>query len=151
MKFPTTPTRSASQNGGAVADQPDPVLRTHQAFYDAIEHGDLDLMTSLWLPGDETVCVHPGAEAILGTPTIVRSFAMLMANVGYIQFILTDVSVLRRGSVAVVSCTENVLSEAAGEAPTVFAGGRGVATDVLVETSVGWKLWSHHSGPLMEG
>lgn len=133
-----------------MADRTDPVLRTHQAFYDAIEHGDIDLMGSLWLHDDDTVCVHPGSEAILGTSAILRSFAVLMANVGYIQFILTDVEVVRRGNVAIVSCTENVLSEAEGEEPTVFAGGRGAATDVLVETPTGWKLWSHHSGPVME-
>lgn len=134
-----------------MAERRDPVLATHQAFYDAIEHGDLDLMSSLWLPGDDTVCVHPGAEPIRGHGAILRSFAVLMANVGYIQFILTDVEVTRRDGVAVVSCVENVLSEAEGEAPTVFAGGRGVATDVLVETVSGWKLWSHHSGPVMDG
>ncbi|WP_370616510.1 nuclear transport factor 2 family protein [Mumia sp. Pv 4-285] len=134
-----------------MADVTKGVLRTHEAFYDAIERGDLDLMTSLWLPGDDTVCVHPGSAPITGTSAIMRSFAMLMASVGYIQFILTDVTVQHRGGIAIVSCTENVLSEAEGEEPTVFAGGRGAATDVLVETATGWKLWSHHSGPVMEG
>ena len=134
-----------------MGEQRDAVLVTHQAFYDAIEHGDIDLMSSLWLPGDDTVCVHPGAEPVRGTGAILRSFAVLMANVGYIQFILTDVEVTRRDGVAVVSCVENVLSEAEGEEPTVFAGGRGVATDVLVETPTGWRLWSHHSAPVIEG
>lgn len=129
----------------------DPVLAAHQALYDAIEHGDLDLMTSLWLPADDTVCVHLGAEPVRGTSAILRSWAMVMANVGYIQFILTDREVTRRGGVALVSCTENVLAEAEGEGPTVFAGGRAVGTDVLVETPAGWRIWSHHSSPVVEG
>ncbi|KHL19308.1 SnoaL-like protein [Mumia flava] len=127
------------------------ILATHQALYDAIETGDLDLMESLWLPGEDTVCIFPGAEPVNGTAAIVRSWAMLMAQVGYVQFILTDVVVRRRGDVAVVTCTENVLAEAGAETEAVFTGGRGVASDVLVSTPGGWRLLSHHAGPVVDG
>lgn len=136
------------------------VLAANQGLYDAIEAGDLDLMRSVWAPGDETVCVHPGSEHITGTSSILRSWAVVMANTGYIQFILSGVSVTlmprTAGDVAdvepmmaVVSCTENVLSEAAGESVQTFAGGRAVANNVLVRTPTGWKIWMHHSSPVM--
>src|SRR5699024_4603515 len=81
--------RCGSPSGGPMAD----VLAANQGLYDAVEHGDLELMRSLWLPGDSTVCVHPGSEPVLGTAAVLRSWAVIMANTGYIQFILTDVSV----------------------------------------------------------
>lgn len=126
------------------------VLAANQGLYDAVENGDLDLMRSLWLPGERTVCVHPGSEPVRGTAAVLRSWAVVMANTGYIQFILTDVVVEERADVALVSCTENVLSEADGESVETFAGGKAAATNVFVRTKDGWKLWMHHSSPVMQ-
>lgn len=126
------------------------VLAANQGLYDAVEHGDLDLMRSLWLPGETTVCVHPGAEPVRGTSAVLRSWAVVMANTGYIQFILTDVVVDERDDVAVVSCVENVLSEAEGESVETFAGGKAAASNVFVRTSTGWKVWMHHSSPVIQ-
>lgn len=136
------------------------VLSANQGLYDAIEAGDLDLMRSVWAPGDQTVCVHPGSEHVTGTSAIMRSWALVMANTGYIQFILSGVAVTLlprtaettgdvEPSLAVVSCTENVLSEAEGESVQTFAGGRAVANNVLVRTPSGWKIWMHHSSPVL--
>ena len=69
------------------------VLATHRAFYDAVETGDLDLMASLWVNDADTSCIHPGAEQLKGTEAVLRSWTLLMANVGYIQFFLTDIAV----------------------------------------------------------
>ena len=126
------------------------VLAAHQGLYDAIEAGDLDLMRSLWLPGEATVCVPFGGEPVRGTAAVLRAWAVIMANTGYIQFILTDVAVSRSadgGGTAVVSCTENVLSEASQTADS-FIGGRAVASSVLVRTAGGWRFWTHHSSPV---
>ncbi|MDO9379514.1 MAG: nuclear transport factor 2 family protein [Nocardioidaceae bacterium] len=131
------------------------VLAAHQGFYDAIETGDLDLMASLWADDDASVCVHPGTEAITGSGAIRRSWAMVMAQLGYVQFILTDVTVaLVRDAAgepvtAVVGCTENVLSEAPDGTDAGFAGGRAVATKTLVRAAGGWKVLSHHASPVL--
>jgi hypothetical protein len=49
--------------------------------------------------------------------------------------------------VAVVTCTENLLTGAGG-ATTAFQGGRGQALTVLRRTGPGWRLWLHHSAPV---
>ena len=36
------------------------------AFYEALECGDLDLMMSIWADDEEIVCVHPGGSRLLG-------------------------------------------------------------------------------------
>lgn len=133
----------------------DAVLAANTGFYAAIETGDLDLMRSLWLPGDETVCVHPGSEPLRGTSSILRSWTVVMANLPYVQFFLTDVAVHVRGDVASVLCSENVLAAGDDEPVESFAGGRAVATNVFVRTITAagsvWRLWAHHASPVLDG
>ncbi|KQX74633.1 MULTISPECIES: nuclear transport factor 2 family protein [Aeromicrobium] len=131
-------------------------LEVHRLFYDAVESGDVDLMASLWVDDPDTSCVHPGAVPLRGTAQVLRSWTVLMANVGYIQFFLTDVDVvmLPRGAdepdTAVIVCTENILSGEGMSSPDAFAGGRAVCTSIVVRTGGGWKFWSRHASPIAE-
>lgn len=131
-------------------------LEVHRLFYDAVESGDVDLMASLWVDDPETSCVHPGAVPLKGTSQVLRSWTVLMANVGYIQFFLTDVELvlLPRGSTepdtALIVCTENILSGEGMSSPDAFAGGKAVCTSILVRTAGGWKFWSRHASPIAE-
>lgn len=128
------------------------VLAAHRGLYDAIETGDVDLMAALWVDDDDTVCVHPGAEPLRGTGRILRSWTVMMAGVGYIQFFLTDVQVTllppQDPTTAVVVCTENILSDA-GSVET-FSGGRAVSTSILVRHRQGWRFRARHASPLIE-
>ena len=130
------------------------VLTRHRAFYDAVEAGDIDLMRSLWVESPSTTCVHPGAEALEGTEAVLRSWSLLMANVGYIQFFLTDVQVAwplgADADVAIVTCTENILSGEGTESPEQFSGGKAVCTTVLVQLRGTWRIWSRHASPVLD-
>ena len=122
------------------------------AFYTAIESGDLDAMERLWLDGPASVnvcAIHPGSPPLYGRPTVLRSFAALMAGTPYIQFILTDVHVTIAGDTAVVTCMEDVLTSGQS-AGAVFAANRAVATKVMVYVGGAWKLWLHHASPVVE-
>jgi ketosteroid isomerase-like protein len=137
-------------------------LAVHRAFYDAVESGDVDLMASLWVDDADTSCVHPGAVPLRGTSQVLRSWTVLMANVGYIQFFLTDleVTILPRGAgepqTAVIVCTENILSGEGMASAESFAGGRAVCTSILVKDPTGgrtagdWKFWSRHASPIAD-
>jgi hypothetical protein len=135
------------------------VLSTHRAFYDAVETGDVDLMTSLWVDDVDTSCVHPGAEQLRGTDAVLRSWTVLMANVGYIQFFLTDINIATLPAdsddpeTAVVTCTENILSGEGMSSVESFAGGKAVCTSILVRDrtgSGGWRFWSRHASPVLD-
>ncbi|MGA8987882.1 nuclear transport factor 2 family protein [Aeromicrobium sp.] len=134
----------------------DAVLAVHRAFYDAVETGDVDLMASLWVDDAEISCVHPGSHPLRGTAQVLRSWTVLMANVGYIQFFLTDIQVVTfpRGAAepttALVSCTENILSGDGLVSAEAFSGGKAVCTSILVNQPAGWKLWSRHASPIAE-
>lgn len=129
-------------------------LAVHRAFYDAVETGDVDLMASLWVDGPETSCVHPGAIPLRGTAAVLRSWTVLMANVGYIQFFLTDVEVASfpadNPTVALVTCTENILSGGHSSDEQIFQRGKAVCTSILIRDGSGWKFWSRHASPVAE-
>ncbi|NUW32570.1 nuclear transport factor 2 family protein [Nonomuraea sp. SMC257] len=125
----------------------------NQDFYTAIEAGDLDRMTEIWAEdaADEQVtCVHPGWSLLTGRSEVLRSWALIMANTTYIQFVLTDVSTTVLGDVAVLTCVENILT-AGDEGESSFAAGKVVASNVYVRTPQGWRLWMHHGSPVLQG
>ena len=129
----------------------DDVAAVNEAFYHAFESADLDTMTDLGIDDEESLCVHPGAMPVRGTKAINRSWALIMANTPYIQFFLTDVEVSVLGDVASVTCTENVLTADEMTDEGSFNGAKAVATNVLVRTEQGWRLWIHHASPVMSG
>ncbi|RMB81005.1 nuclear transport factor 2 family protein [Streptomyces shenzhenensis] len=144
------------------------VTQANTAFYEALEQGDFEALSTLWLtptdlgvdeeyhdPADTGVisCVHPGWPVLTGRGEVLRSYALIMANTDYIQFFLTDVHVSVTGDTALVTCTENILS--GGPAPEAGAelgplvGQLVIATNVFRRTSDGWKLWSHHASQVL--
>ena len=125
------------------------VEKVNGEFYAAFERGDLDAMTEVWLDDPHTLCVHPGTEPLRGAASITRSWALIMANVPYIQFFLTDVQVSVHEDVASVTCAENVLTADETTADDSFTGARAIATNVFVRTGDTWRLWIHHSSPVI--
>ncbi len=131
-------------------------LATHRAFYDAVETGDVDLMASLWVDDPNTSCIHPGATPLRGTSAVLRSWTVLMANVGYIQFFLTEreITSLPAGdddpSVVAITCTENILSGGEATGAETFSGAKAVCTSILVRDGAGWKFWSRHASPVAD-
>ncbi|MFG2651556.1 nuclear transport factor 2 family protein [Streptomyces sp. NPDC048436] len=116
------------------------VEAANTAFYEALERGDFDELSDLWLDTESALatetagpdglddpedrglgddeeddeaaisCVHPGWPVLTGRGEVLRSYALIMANTEYIQFFLTDVHVGVAGDTALVTCTENILS-----------------------------------------
>ncbi|MFP1628603.1 nuclear transport factor 2 family protein [Streptomyces sp. 5K101] len=127
------------------------VEKANTAFYEAMEQGDFEELSALWMDEDIS-CVHPGWPVLSGRGEVLRSYALIMANTEYIQFFLTDVKVSVAGDTALVTCTENILSggpaEEAGELGPLV-GQLVVATNVFRRTSDGWKIWSHHGSPVL--
>ncbi|MFC5803007.1 nuclear transport factor 2 family protein [Streptomyces formicae] len=131
------------------------VEEANTAFYEAMERGDFDGISELWLDaegGDDISCVHPGWPVLSGRGEVLRSYALIMSHTEYIQFFLTDVRVSVAGDTAVVTCTENILSggpaEEAGELGPLV-GQLVVATNVFRRTPDGWRIWSHHGSPVL--
>lgn len=126
------------------------LLAAHRCFYDALEDGDLDAVAELWKPGEDTVCVHPGFGQLRGTATILRSFALLMAQASYVQYVLTDEVVDLHGDTAVLGCTENIMVAEHDEPAHGFDSSRAVATSVFLRVQGTWRMVVHHASALGE-
>ena len=151
-----------SESRGTAPTDSELVDRANTAFYEAMERGDLEALSALWLgEGDDGTdgaeditpsVVHPGWPVLTGRGEVLRSYALIMANTEYIQFFLTDVEIAVAGRTALVTCTENILSGAPAEEGSELGplvGQLVVATNVFRRTPDGWKLWSHHASPVL--
>jgi uncharacterized protein (TIGR02246 family) len=124
------------------------VEAVNAAMYEAFEAADVDRMRRVWddvAPAD-VVCVHPGWPMLRGRDHVLRSWSAVMAGTDYIQFFLTDVQVSVHGDAAVVTCTENVLTEVS---ESTRGAGAVVATNVLVRRPDGWRVQVHHGSPVL--
>lgn len=123
------------------------VEAANAALYEALESADVDRMAAVWdaAEPDAVVCVHPGWPMLRGRRQVLRSFSAIMANTSYIQFFLTDVDVRITGDTAVVTCTENILTEVSQDG----SSGRVVATNVFRRRPDGWRLQVHHGSPVL--
>ncbi len=124
------------------------VEAANTAMYEAFESADVDRMARVWDDVDPAglVCVHPGWPMLRGRDHVLRSWSAVMAGTDYIQFFLTDVQVSIVGDTAIVTCTENVLTEVS-ESPSGAAAV--VATNVLVRRPGGWRVRVHHGSPVL--
>ncbi|WP_326688805.1 MULTISPECIES: nuclear transport factor 2 family protein [unclassified Streptomyces] len=144
------------------------VEAANTALYEAVEQGDLEALSQLWLEEGEAgegagadgaegnggvSVVHPGWPVLTGRGEVLRSYALIMANTEYVQFFLTDTEISVLGDTALVSCTENILSGGPAEedgSAGPLVGGLVVATNVFRRTGEDeWKLWSHHGSPVL--
>ena len=124
------------------------VEAVNAAMYEAFESADVDRMRAVWdeLDPAAVVCVHPGWPMLRGREQVLRSWSAVMAGTDYIQFFLTDVQVSVLGDTAIVTCTENVLTEVTEAGPRNTAV---VATNVLVRRGDAWKVQVHHGSPVL--
>ncbi|MEU8796286.1 MULTISPECIES: nuclear transport factor 2 family protein [unclassified Spirillospora] len=128
------------------------VDEVHAEFYAAFEAGDFDRMSDVWADGpyaDGVSCVHPGWTMLRGREEVLRSWALIMANTTYIQFVLTDVETDVYGDHAVVTCKENILTADEDTEAGFLAGGSIVATNVFVRSDGEWRLLLHHGSPVL--
>ena len=132
----------------AAAGDVEQVEAVNAAMYEAFESADADRMRALWDDVDPAacVCVHPGWPMLRGREQVLRSWSAVMAGTEYIQFFLTDVHVSVVGDTAVVTCTENVLTEVTQEGPR---NAPVVATNVLLRRRDGWRVQVHHGSPVL--
>lgn len=130
------------------SDDLEALRAANDAFYAGVEALDLDAVAAVWKHGEHVACVHPGAELILGWPQVRRSWAAIFANTSYLQFIVTDVCAVVDGSAGIVTCTENILSDAGHD--NHLGTAKAVATNVFSREDDGqWLMVLHHASPVL--
>jgi ketosteroid isomerase-like protein len=112
------------------------------AFYQALQHGDIDKLMACWADEDDIVCVHPGGARLLGAGAIRAAFDMMFTN-GSIQARAEKVHRVESLGASVHSVLERieVLTDEGPRHAYV------IATNVYQKTPQGWRMVAHHASP----
>ncbi len=126
-----------------------PVFSTAQAaeeaFYDAMQRGDLPGMMSLWADDDEAVCVHPNGARLVGVQAIRASFEEIFAQ-GGVDVRIAGAHIQQGAMIAVHNVIEKILVSGRMGTEVVEC----IATNVYVNSPGGWHIVLHHASPAGE-
>jgi uncharacterized protein (TIGR02246 family) len=118
------------------------VEAAEEAFYRAMQKGDLELMMAVWAEDDNISCVHPGGQRLDGRAAVRASFEQILAGSPGMQFQLSDVSQYYDAKLAVHVLHEHIrLGQDSRVQPPV------IATNVYCLTDNGWRMVMHHASP----
>lgn len=112
------------------------------AFYSALQNGDIDKLMSCWADEDDIVCIHPGGPRVVGAMAIRATFEAMFSN-GSIRAWPERV----RKTQAVAAAVHNVLERVEVLGPQGPAQAWVIATNVYHRTAQGWRMVAHHASP----
>lgn len=110
------------------------------AFYLAIENGDLNSMMSIWSDDDATVCIHPGAPRLEGREEIRRSWREIFEASPSMLFTVSDERITQDDHLAVHLLREEIVVD--GELVNIM-----LTTNIYHYVDGGWRMMLHHSSP----
>jgi uncharacterized protein (TIGR02246 family) len=117
------------------------------AFYEALERGDLEGMMAVWAEDEDIVCVHPAGPRLTGQDQIRESWARVFSGGPRARVHITNQVAISGMMLAVHSVHENftLVGQARGDAAAQPVPV--VATNVYLRTAAGWRLIVHHASP----
>lgn len=118
---------------------------TEQAFYDALEAGDLDALMELWADDEQIMCIHPGGPRLVGYESIRESWKEILAS-GTLRIRPMQVRAIEGMMVAIHNLQEQVLVSGSRSSQVVEVS----ATNVYLKGPQGWKMVLHHASPATE-
>lgn len=124
-----------------IYDTPEAV---QNAFYQAINDFDLDLMASVWSSSDlATWCIHPGGGLITGHKAILESWKLLFSSGSRLQAAIQSAGMTSSDSVTVFCVQQHLsLTEDDRLIPPI------IVTNVFHKEEDGsWRMIAHHASP----
>jgi uncharacterized protein (TIGR02246 family) len=112
------------------------------AFYEALERGDLEGMMAVWAEDEEIICVHPTGPRLSGPDQVRESWAKIFAGGAGPRVHITQQVAVTGMMIAVHSVHENFTLEGEARAQVPV-----VATNVYLRTAAGWRMIVHHASP----
>jgi uncharacterized protein (TIGR02246 family) len=112
------------------------------AFYEALERGDLEAMMAVWAEDEEIICVHPTGPRLSGQDQVRESWAKIFAGGTGPRVHITQQVAVTGMMIAVHSVHENFTLEGEARTPVPV-----VATNVYLRTAAGWRMIVHHASP----
>jgi len=123
----------------ALGGTPDDV---EQAFYEALQQGDIEQLMACWAEEDDVLCIHPGGQRMIGHGAIRSAFEALFAN-GTVQARPERVHRID----ALASSVHHLIERVAVRTPQGEQTAWVSATNVYHKTAQGWRMVAHHASP----
>ena len=112
------------------------------AFYEALEKGDLEAMMAIWADDEDVVCIHPDGQRLCGHAQIRHGWQSLFTSAPRLTVRIGERIAWLGGMLAVHSLQETFFAEGDPE-----PRGPVLVTNVFIRGSDGWRLLSHHASP----
>ncbi len=112
------------------------ILEANDAFYSAFRRRDYLAMEDLWSKQANVCCYHPGWPGIMGREEVLDSWYSLLVLGDTPDINVTQPTIIRNGSTAVVFCTEHL-----GEVSLI-------ATNTFVIEDGSWRMVHHQAAQL---
>jgi ketosteroid isomerase-like protein len=113
------------------------------AFYEALEHCDIEAMMTVWAEDEEVVCVHPGGPRLTGYTMIRDAWQQVFASGRKLSVRLSQQTAVATPFAMVSTLLEHItaLDDDTVSAPVA-------ATNVYVRGALGWRMVAHHASPV---
>lgn len=114
-----------------------------EAFYEALEAGDVEALMHLWCEDEDVVCIHPSGHRLVGLAAI-RSSMLEILEGGGLQISVSDLRAHHNGTMAVHHVVEQItVSADEGQQLIVLA-----ATNIYTKGPRGWQILLHQATPI---
>jgi len=129
-----------------MANPEEEVAKANESFYRAFEGLDLKAMAKVWAQSDDVQCGHPGWQILRGRGAVIESWRQIFENSPEIFFVLSNVSIEIRNTIAWVTLYENIHSS--GEGQEVLA--TVLTTNIFERGRDGWCMIHHHGSSVAQ-
>jgi len=116
------------------------------AFYEALEAGDVDAMMEVWSDDEDVVCIHPGGPRHCGYADVRASWTELFSGGSKLQVQVSN-QVAIGGMMLVVHAVQENIAVKGDKRPAVPVA----ATNGYMRTGQGWRMILHHASPAPQG
>src|SRR5690606_3051776 len=114
-----------------------------EAFYDAMQRGDLEAMMALWADDEDVLCIHPGSDRFIGLSAVRASWERIFRH-GHVEIRRTDVQAHTGAVLAIHHVTEQTLALDPHGAGSGLQIVRRIPTNLAVTQAHGWRLTQPH-------
>jgi ketosteroid isomerase-like protein len=113
------------------------------AFYDALEEGDLNQLLSVWSEADDICCLLPMYPMIQGRQDVTDVFTELFSQGHGVALAIAHLSWIQTDDVAIHQVEETIQNPPPDTPPPPpFYG-----TNIYRKDSTGWRLIVHQNAP----
>jgi len=113
------------------------------AFYDALEEGDLNQLLSVWSEADDICCLLPMYPMIQGRQDVADVFTELFSQGHGVALAIAHLSWIQTDDVAIHQVEETIQNPPPDTPPPPpFYG-----TNIYRKDSTGWRLIVHQNAP----